>query len=78
MTPITTAANVANTTETTTAAATKQTPMTKDEVKKLLLDAAFVLHMTRRVKAEILAARPQQTPKITVRRDLEVDAGLGV
>jgi hypothetical protein len=52
--------------------------MTKDEVKKLLLDAAFVLHMTRRVKAEILAARPQNPAKITVRRDQEVNAGLGV
>lgn len=75
MTPITTAANVAKTTETTAA---KKAPMTKDEVKQMLLDAAFVLHMTRRVKAEILAARPQHAAKMTVRKDQEVNAGLGV
>ena len=27
------------------------TPLTRDEVKKMLRDAAYVLHLTRRVKA---------------------------
>ena len=45
--------NVANNAQNT--AATKPAPMTRDEVKKMLRDAAFVLQMTRRVKAEILA-----------------------
>ena len=31
----------------------RQTPLTRDEVKRMLRDAAYVLHLTRRVKAEI-------------------------
>ena len=37
----------------------KTTPLTRDEVKKMLRDAAYVLHLTRRVKAEIVAERPE-------------------
>ncbi|WP_439626565.1 hypothetical protein [Gemmata sp.] len=73
MTPNTTAATVAAAAQ--TAAVTPAT-MTKDEVKKMLRDAAFVLHMTRRVKAEILADRP--ATKDTARKVPDLTAGLGV
>ena len=36
-----------------------ETPLTRDEVKRMLRDAAFVLHLTRRVKAEMIAERPE-------------------
>jgi hypothetical protein len=74
MTPIT------NSTEATrTAPAAEQTlaPMTREEVKKMLRDAAFVLRMTARVKAEIVAARPE-TAKGGPRTAPELPAGLGV
>lgn len=74
MTPITTAAPVATAAQTAT---TKPAPMTKDEVKKMLRDAAFVLNLTRRVKAEILAERPEAT-KGTARKLPDLTAGLGV
>ncbi|MCE9563874.1 MAG: hypothetical protein K8U57_17670 [Planctomycetes bacterium] len=78
MTQNITATTVANTTETTpNTTATKPAPMTRDEVKKMLRDAAFVLQMTRRVKAEILANRPEST-KTGSRSDAELAAGLGV
>lgn len=65
-------------TPTTDAAKTAKTaPMTRDEVKKMLRDAAFVLQMTRRVKAEILAARPEAT-KGAGEKSAELAAGLGV
>jgi hypothetical protein len=53
------------------------TPMTREEVKRMLRDAAFVLQMTRRVKAEMIAERPE-TAKSTVRKTPELAAGLGV
>jgi len=66
-------------TATTTQAADKtQTPMTRDEVKKMLRDAAFVLHMTRRVRAEIEAEWPEAARKSANPRRQEVAAGLGV
>lgn len=73
MTPTTTAATVAAAAQT----AAKPAAMTKDEVKKMLRDAAFVLHMTRRVKAEILAERPEAT-KANARKLPDLTAGLGV
>ncbi|VTU01159.1 unnamed protein product [Gemmataceae bacterium] len=73
MTPNTTAASVAAAAQT---AATKPAAMTKDEVKKMLRDAAFVLNLTRRVKAEILAERP--ATKGTARKVPDLTAGLGV
>lgn len=54
------------------------TPMTRDEVKRMLRDAAFVLHMTRRVRAEIEAERPEAARKNTNPRRAEMAAGLGV
>lgn len=75
MTQNTTANEVANTTQ--IATVTKPAPMTRDEVKKMLRDAAFVLQMTRRVKAEILADRAEST-KTECRSDVEIGAGLGV
>ncbi len=66
--------NTANATETAPAA---NTPMTRDEVKAMLRDAAFVLRMTARVKAEIVAERPVAT-KTTSRKTSELPAGLGV
>ena len=54
-----------------------ETPMTKAEVKKLLRDAAYVLQLTRKVKAEILAAQPE-SPKADARKAPELAAGLGV
>lgn len=71
MTPTTTAANVAAATQTPAA------PMSRDEVKRMLRDAAFVLHLTRRVKAEIMADRPE-APKVTAGNPAEMPAGLGV
>jgi hypothetical protein len=64
-----------NTTQTTDKA---QTPMTREEVKKLLRDAAFVLHMTRRVKAEMMAARPETMKAVERKKSQEMTAGLGV
>ncbi|MBA4190975.1 MAG: hypothetical protein C0467_23565 [Planctomycetaceae bacterium] len=75
MTPITNAANTTKTTPNTTA--TKPAPMSRDEVKKMLRDAAFVLQMTRRVKAEILGAEPETT-KNAGRKVPDLAAGLGV
>jgi len=78
MTPITNAANAANTTKTTpNTNATKPAPMSRDEVKKMLRDAAFVLQMTRRVKAQILSERPESS-KPELRKITELAAGLGV
>ncbi len=82
MTPIINNANAANnaaTVNTTNNAntPTKPSPMTRDEVKKMLRDAAFVLQMTRRVKAEILAERPQSSKPETCNMS-ELAAGLGV
>jgi hypothetical protein len=54
------------------------TPMSRDEVKKMLRDAAFVLQMTRRVKAEMLAERPEAAKKAAARKTSEMTAGLGV
>ena len=55
-----------------------QVPLTRDEVKKMLRDAAFVLHMTRRVKAEMLAERPEAAGMPAPPRRPELAAGLGV
>jgi hypothetical protein len=54
-----------------------QTPLSRDEVKKMLRDAAFVLQMTRRVKAEMVAERAEAGNPAT-RKPQEVAAGLGV
>jgi hypothetical protein len=54
------------------------TPLTRDEVKRMLRDAAYVLHLTRRVKAEILAERPEAAHHLPHSRRPEMAAGLGV
>lgn len=59
------------------AAETARTPLTRDEVKRMLLDAAFVLHLTRRVKAEMIAERPEMAKK-TGSTPRELTTGLGV
>ena len=53
-------------------------PLTRDEVKRMLRDAAFVLHMTRRVKAEILADRPETANRDAGGKSPEMAAGLVV
>ncbi len=64
---------------TTTQVANKsQASMTRDEVKKLLRDAAFVLQMTRQVKAEILADRAETVKTSPSRKVAEFTTGLGV
>jgi hypothetical protein len=65
---------IPNTDATTT---TKPAPMTRDEVKKMLRDAAFVLQMARRVKAEILSEQAEST-KPTTRPVTELATGLVV
>ena len=60
-----------------TALTTAAKPCPEAHAKKLLRDAAFVLEMTRRVKAEILAQRPEST-KPVIRQSAELTAGLGV
>jgi hypothetical protein len=55
-----------------------KTPLTRDEVKKMLRDAAYVLHLTRRVKAEILAERPEAARASASSRRMDLAAGLGV
>ncbi len=69
--------NTAKTTETTSVADKTCAPLTREEVKKMLRDAAFVLRMTARVKAEIVAARPE-TVMTVPRTASELPAGLGV
>ena len=66
-----------DTAKTSPAAPKAATPMSREEVQKMLRDAAFVLHMTRRVKSEMLAGRPE-TPKPAAPRAPEMAAGLGV
>jgi len=53
-----------------------KTPITSD-AEQLLRDAAFVLRLTRKVKAEILAERTQ-TARVAASRSHEMAAGLGV
>ena len=66
-------------TATTTQTADKtQTPLTREEVQQMLRDAAFVLHLTRRVRAEIEAERPESARKHPHQRQSEMAAGLGV
>jgi hypothetical protein len=55
-----------------------QTPLTRDEVKQMLRDAAFVLQMTRRVRAEMEASKPESNRKNRLRKAPEVTTGLGV
>jgi hypothetical protein len=50
---------------------------TSSDAEQLLRDAAFVLRLTRKVKAEILAERPQ-TARVAASRSQEMAAGLGV
>jgi hypothetical protein len=57
---------------------TPATPMTRDEVKRMLRDAAYVLHLTRRVKAEIVAERPEAARTRSTATRTEMAAGLGV
>jgi hypothetical protein len=56
----------------------QKAPLTRDEVKKMLRDAAYVLHLTRRVKAEIVAERPEAARASVHSRRPELAAGLGV
>lgn len=67
----------ASTAATANTANTAETPMSRDEVKKMLRDAAFVLQMTRRVKAEIVADRAE-TAKTAAAKGQEITSGLGV
>jgi hypothetical protein len=53
-----------------------KTPITSD-AEQLLRDAAFILRLTRKVKAEILAERTQ-TARVAASRGHEMAAGLGV
>jgi len=53
-------------------------PLTRDEVKRMLRDAAYVLHLTRRVKAEIVAERPEAGRASGKAGRPEMAAGLGV
>jgi len=53
-----------------------KTPITSD-AEQLLRDAAFILRLTRKVKAEILAERTQ-TARVAASRSHELSAGLGV
>jgi hypothetical protein len=53
-----------------------KTPI-NSEAEQLLRDAAFVLRLTRKVKTEILAGRPQ-TARVAASRMTEMPAGLGV
>jgi hypothetical protein len=55
-----------------------QTPLTRDEVRRMLRDAAYVLHLTRRVKAEIVAERAEAARSTAAPRRPEMAAGLGV
>ncbi|MCE9566542.1 MAG: hypothetical protein K8U57_31345 [Planctomycetes bacterium] len=59
------------------AAKTAPNTTSHDEVRKMLRDAAFVLQMTRRVKAEIISERAEST-KPTTRPVAELAAGLVV
>lgn len=47
------------------------------EAEQLLRDAAFVLRMTRKVKLELLAERPE-TARVAAARVPEMASGLGV
>jgi hypothetical protein len=64
------------TTMTKPARITNITPVTRD-AEQLLRDAAFVLRMTRKVKAELLAERPE-IARVAASRAAETAAGLGV
>jgi hypothetical protein len=52
------------------------TPATSD-AEQLLRDAAFVLRLTRKVKAELLVERPE-IARVAASRFRETAAGLGV
>jgi hypothetical protein len=67
-----------DTAKTAATSTTTDTPLTRDEVKRMLRDAAFVLHMTRRVKAEMMADRPENADKTSPRKTPELAAGLVV
>jgi len=77
MTRFTNSAKATMTASTADTANTAETPMSRDEVKKMLRDAAFVLQMTRRVKAEIVADRAE-TAKTAAAKGQEITSGLGV
>jgi len=77
MTRFTNTAKATMTASTASTANTAETPMSRDEVKKMLRDAAFVLQMTRRVKAEIVADRAE-TAKTAAAKGQEITSGLGV
>ena len=62
----------ANTTKTT------HSPMSREAVQRMLRDAAFVLHMTRRVKDQIMAERPEKAGDDSETKNRELAAGLGV
>lgn len=57
---------------------TAKTPLTREAVQQMLRDAAFVLHLTRRVKAQIIAERPEKAVNGSERKNPELTAGLGV
>jgi hypothetical protein len=65
MTTMTKPARIANT-----------TPATSD-AEQLLRDAAFILRLTRKVKAELLVERPE-IARVAASRSSEAAAGLGV
>jgi hypothetical protein len=65
-------------TPTATATKSAQSPMSAEDVKRMLRDAAFVLHMTRRVKAQIVAERPEAAGSGKSGKNPELAAGLGV
>ena len=66
------------TTDTAKSTATIESPLSRDQVKRMLRDAAFVLHMTRRVKEEMMADRPETAYKTARRKTHEMAAGLVV
>lgn len=65
-------------TPTTHTTPTAHTPLTREAVQRMLRDAAFVLHVTRRVKAQIMAERPEKAQDACESTNTELAAGLGV
>jgi hypothetical protein len=54
-----------------------QSPLTREAVQRMLRDAAYVLHLTRRVKAQILADRPVHSGLNKSSDPSELFTGLG-
>jgi hypothetical protein len=64
-------------TPTTTTTRTAEKTALRSDAEQLLRDAAFVLRLTRKVKAEIMAERPE-AGVTSGNRAPEMAAGLGV